>query len=54
MKESEIKELKSIYSSKIRKADPTAINSDIKSLKSVKSKKTFFNGVIEKLNIIVN
>lgn len=53
MNESVIKEIKSIYSQKIRTNDPTVINADIKKLKpDVKHSKTFFNGVIEKLNII--
>ncbi len=55
MKESVIKEVKSIYSSKIRNNDPTAIKADIKTIKAdKKSSQTFFNGVIEKLNIIVS
>lgn len=55
MKESVIKEVKSIYSSKIRNNDPTAIIADIKAIKpEKKNSKTFFNGVIEKLNIIVS
>lgn len=53
MNESIIKEVKSIYSQKIRTNNPTAINADIKKIKpEAKKQKTFFNGVIEKLNII--
>lgn len=55
MDESVIKEIKSIYASKIRNTDPTAVKADIKAIKSeIKGSKSFFNGVIEKLNIIVS
>ena len=48
MKESIIKEVKSIYSQKIRTNDPTVINADIKKIKpELKHSKTFFNGEIE-------
>lgn len=55
MNESVIKEVKSIYSSKIRNNDPTSIKADIKAIKAeTKGPQSFFNGVIEKLNIIVS
>ncbi len=55
MNESIIKELKSIYSSKIKNTNPEALKSDIKAIKAnPKGSKSFFNGVIEKLNIIVS
>ena len=55
MDECVIKEIKSIYASKIRNTDPTAVKADIKAIKSeIKGSKSFFNGVIEKLNIIVS
>lgn len=55
MNESVIKEVKSIYSSKIRNNDPTAVKADIKTIKAEpKETQSFFNGVIEKLNIIVS
>lgn len=55
MNETVIKEIKSIYSSKIRNNNPTAVNTDIKSITSETTEnQTFFNGVIEKLNIIVS
>ncbi len=55
MNESVIKELKSIYSSKIKNNNPDAVKADIKTIKAeTKGKKSFFNGVIEKLNIIVS
>lgn len=53
MNESIIKELKTIYSTKIRSTDPAAVKADIKTIKPATDKKSFFNGVIEKLNIIV-
>ncbi len=53
MNEATIKEVKSIYSSKLRSVDPTSVKTDIKSIKAQKANKSFFNGVIEKLNIIV-
>lgn len=53
MNESIIKEVKSIYSAKIRTNTPLTVKSDIKTIKpDIKNQKTFFNGVIEKLNII--
>jgi len=55
MNETVIKEIKSIYSSRIKSNNPAAITPEIKALKAGKrSNKTFFNGVIDKLNIIVN
>lgn len=55
MNEAAIKEIKSIYSSKIRSTDINSVKADIKQIKLPSDKpKSFFNGVIEKLNIIVN
>lgn len=55
MNESVIKEIKSIYSSKIRSNEITPVKADIKQVKPQSNRpKSFFNGVIEKLNIIVN
>lgn len=52
MNKSVIKEVKSIYSNKIRTKNPVTLNAEIKSIKpEVKGSKTFFNGVIEKLKI---
>lgn len=55
MNESVIKEVKSIYSAKIRNTNPIAITPEIKALKAEpKGSQSFFNCVIEKLNIIVS
>jgi len=55
MNETVIKEIKSIYSSKIRNNNTKSVNPDIKSITSETSEnQTFFNGVIEKLNIVVS
>lgn len=52
MNKSVIKEVKSIYSNKIRTKNPVTLTAEIKSIKSeTKNSKTFFNGVIEKLKI---
>lgn len=52
MNKSVIKEVKSIYSNKIRTNNSVTLNPDIKSIKpETKNSKTFFNGVIEKLKI---
>lgn len=53
MNEAIIKEVKSIYSNKIRNNNPNMPEFDIEQ-DLQKSNKTFFNGVIEKLNIIVD
>lgn len=54
MNESVIKEIKSIYSGRIRSNNPAAVTPEIETIKPTKKEhKTFFNGVIEKLNIIV-
>lgn len=50
MKESMIKELKTLYSSKtLKNKNNMILPQEIKPKKKIK--KTFFNGVIEKLNI---
>lgn len=55
MNETIIKEIKSIYSSKINSNKPAHITPEIKAVKPErKGSTTFFNGVIDKLNIIVN
>ena len=52
MNKSVIKEVKSIYSNKIRTKNPATLTPEIKSIKpEAKNSKTFFNGVIEKLKI---
>lgn len=54
MNESVIKEIKSIYSGRIRSDNPAAVTPEIQTIKPErKEHKTFFNGVIDKLNIIV-
>jgi hypothetical protein len=54
MDETVIKEIKSIYSSRIKSNNPAHITPEIKAIKPEhKNKKSFFNGVIDKLNIIV-
>lgn len=55
MNETIIKEIKSIYSARIKSNNPAHITPEIKAVKPEhKGGKTFFNGVIDKLNIIVN
>lgn len=55
MNESTIKEIKSIYSSKILSTNSVVQKPDIKALKpGTCDSGTFFNGIIEKLNIIVS
>lgn len=55
MNEAIIKEVKSIYSNKIRNNNPNMPEFDIEQdLQKSNEQKTFFNGVIEKLNIIVD
>lgn len=55
MNETVIKEIKSIYSARIKSPNPTAITPEIQTIKpESKSNKSFFNGVIDKLNIIVS
>ncbi|MGN0030986.1 MAG: hypothetical protein ACI37Q_03430 [Candidatus Gastranaerophilaceae bacterium] len=55
MNETVIKEIKSIYSARIKSDNPAAITPEIQTIKpEKKDNKTFFNGVIDKLNIIVN
>lgn len=55
MNETVIKEIKSIYSARIKSDNPTAITPEIQTIRpDKKDNKTFFNGVIDKLNIIVN
>ena len=47
MNEATIKEIKSIYSSKIRSTDINSVKADIKQIKPPSDKpKSFFNGVI--------
>lgn len=54
MNESVIKEIKSIYSGRIKSENPMAITPEIQTIKPEKKEhKSFFNGVIDKLNIIV-
>ena len=54
MNESVIKEIKSIYSGRIKSENPAAITPEIQTIKPEKKEhQTFFNGVIDKLNIIV-
>lgn len=54
MNETVIKEIKSIYSSRIKSDNPAAITPEIQTIKpETKEHKSFFNGVIDKLNIIV-
>ncbi len=55
MNETVIKEIKSIYSARIKSDNPAAVTPEIQTIKPTKKdNKTFFNGVIDKLNIIVN
>ncbi len=55
MNETVIKEIKSIYSARIKSDNPATITPEIQTIKpEKKDNKTFFNGVIDKLNIIVN
>lgn len=54
MNETIIKEIKSIYSSRIKSNNPAQVTPEIQSVKTErKSNKSFFNGVIDKLNIVV-
>lgn len=52
-----IKEIKTIYSGRIKSTNPIAVTPEINTLKTKASlgqkRQTFFNGVIDKLNIIV-
>lgn len=55
MNETIIKEIKSIYSARIKSNNPAHITPEIKTIKPEhKNNKTFFNGVIDKLNIIID
>lgn len=56
MNESIIKEIKTIYSGRVSTNATPAVTPEIKKTKKINSKssKTFFNGVIEKLDILVN
>ena len=55
MNETVIKEIKSIYSGRIKSNNPAVVAPEIRTIKpSKKTNKTFFNGVIDKLNIVVN
>ncbi len=55
MNETIIKEIKSIYSARIKSDNPAAVTPEIQAIRpEKKNNKTFFNGVIDKLNIIVN
>jgi hypothetical protein len=55
MNETIIKEIKSIYSARIKSNNPALITPEIKAIKpEQKSNKSFFNGIVDKLNIIVN
>ena len=51
MNETIIKEIKSIYSS--RTHNPKLITPEINIRQKRKGKKSFFNGVIDKLNIVI-
>lgn len=57
-REEMIKEIKSIYSGRIKSANPFVTTSNIASVnpmaKSMVKKNTFFNSVIDKLNIVVS
>ncbi len=55
MNETVIKEIKSIYSGRIKSANPAAVTPEIQTIQPEKKEnKSFFNGVIDKLNIIVS
>ncbi len=55
MNETIIKEIKSIYSARIKTNNPALITPEIRAIKhEQKNNKSFFNGVIDKLNIIVD
>ena len=55
MNETIIKEIKSIYSARLKSNNPAHITPEIKAIKpEQKENKTFFNGVIDKLNIIID
>lgn len=55
MNETVIKEIKSIYSARIKSNNPANITPEIQTIKhETKTNKSFFNGVIDKLNIIVS
>ena len=55
MNETIIKEIKSIYSAKTKSNNPAHVTPEINASKpEIKSNKSFFNGVIDKLNIIVD
>jgi len=54
MSQTAIREIKSIYSGRLKSTNPMTVPSDIKTLKTSNinsNKHTFFNGVISKLNI---
>ncbi|MBQ8459767.1 hypothetical protein IJ541_06665 [bacterium] len=55
LNESMIKEIKSIYSGRLKSTNPISKAPDIKFVKNGCSsrRKSFFNGVIDKLNIVV-
>ena len=54
MNKTVIKEIKTIYSARIKSVNPVAITPEIQTIKPAKrNNRTFFNGVIDKLNIIV-
>jgi hypothetical protein len=55
MNKTKIKQIKSMYSAKIHSKNPQTATPEIgKGLKKSNSRKTtFFNGVIDKLNIVV-
>jgi hypothetical protein len=54
MNKTKIKQIKSMYSAKIQSKNPQTITPEITfEKKHSGSRKTFFNGVIDKLNIIV-
>ena len=54
MNETVIKEITSIYSGRIKSDNPANVTPEIQTIKAEKKEnKSFFNGVIEKLNIIV-
>ncbi len=54
MNESIIKEIKTIYSGRITPEHTPAVTPEVKKTKTknIRQNKTFFNGVIEKLDII--
>lgn len=55
MNEAIIKEIKTIYSGRVTPENSTVVTPEVKKeTKKVCKSKTFFNGVMEKLDILVN